>query len=324
MSVLYIEKLFLIFTLSVFSNIYNINCGCCCNSCKGNTTSGNGGGIKKIIIKVTSDSITIDGEILNKLGKPNKPEDVVNSSYSDRTDIYDGNSIDVNNNYKIVIEDNNITNKPYTIAIVELQINKNTTKCYIVSCLNSETPYLFSQCANIKRIVILESKNVKNMNNMFNKCTSLKELNLNNFNTSNVTNMSYMFNGCSSLEKLNINNLNTNNVKNMTSMFNGCSALKELNLSNFKTNNVTDMSFMFYQCSSLANINLSNFITNNVADMSYMFCYCDALKKLDLSNFDTSSVIRNDDMFSGCKNLDKKNIKRDGKGDKNKLEEAIK
>ena len=32
---------------------------------------------------------------------------------------------------------------------------------------------------------------------MFSGCSSLKELNLNNFNTNNVTNMSCMFNGCS-------------------------------------------------------------------------------------------------------------------------------
>ena len=35
---------------------------------------------------------------------------------------------------------------------------------------------------------------------MFDGCISLKELNLDNFNTSNVTNMSHMFCGCLSLE----------------------------------------------------------------------------------------------------------------------------
>ena len=40
------------------------------------------------------------------------------------------------------------------------------------------------------------------MNNMFYWCSSLKELNLNNFNTNNVTNMSGMFNWCSSLKEL--------------------------------------------------------------------------------------------------------------------------
>ena len=32
---------------------------------------------------------------------------------------------------------------------------------------------------------------------MFNGCSSLKELNLSNFNTNNATNMEWMFSGCS-------------------------------------------------------------------------------------------------------------------------------
>ena len=40
--------------------------------------------------------------------------------------------------------------------------------------------------------------------------------------------MSGMFYGCSSLKKLNLNNFNTNNVTNMSNMFNGC--LDELKL----------------------------------------------------------------------------------------------
>ena len=47
---------------------------------------------------------------------------------------------------------------------------------------------------------------------MFFGCLSLKELNLNNFNTNNVIDMSYMFDECKSLEKLYINNFNINEV----------------------------------------------------------------------------------------------------------------
>ena len=47
---------------------------------------------------------------------------------------------------------------------------------------------------------------------MFYGCSSLKELNLNNFNTNNVTNMSYIFNEFSSLIELHINNYNIINV----------------------------------------------------------------------------------------------------------------
>ena len=42
------------------------------------------------------------------------------------------------------------------------------------------------------------------MNLMFSECSSLKELNLSNFNTDNVINMKYMFHRCSDELKLKI------------------------------------------------------------------------------------------------------------------------
>ena len=48
-----------------------------------------------------------------------------------------------------------------------------------------------------------------------------------------------MFNGCSSLKELNLSNFNTNKVIDMSSMFSRCSSLKKLNLNNFNTDNVT-------------------------------------------------------------------------------------
>ena len=67
-----------------------------------------------------------------------------------------------------------------------------------------------------------------------------------------------MFSGCSSLKVLNLNNFNTNNVTDMSSMFNGCSSLKELNLNNFNTNNVTNMSYMFSKCTDELKLKLKS------------------------------------------------------------------
>ena len=58
-----------------------------------------------------------------------------------------------------------------------------------------------------------------------------------------------MFSGCSSLKELNLNNFNTSKVTDMRGMFNNCTLLKGLNINDFNTNNVTDMSYMFYRCS---------------------------------------------------------------------------
>ena len=84
------------------------------------------------------------------------------------------------------------------------------------------------------------------MDGMFSRCSSLKELNISNFNTINVTDMGYMFSGCSSLKELNLSNFNINNVTDMGGMFYRCSSLKELNLPNFNINNLTNMRGMFF------------------------------------------------------------------------------
>ncbi len=58
-----------------------------------------------------------------------------------------------------------------------------------------------------------------------------------------------MFYGCSSLRELNVNNFNTNNVTYMRRMFYECSSLRGLNLNNFDTYKATDISGIFLGCS---------------------------------------------------------------------------
>ena len=70
--------------------------------------------------------------------------------------------------------------------------------------------------------------------------------------------MDGMFSDCSSLKVLNLSNFNTNNVTNMRGMFSDCFSLKELNLSNFNTNNVTNVDFMFSNCSDELKMKIRN------------------------------------------------------------------
>ena len=80
---------------------------------------------------------------------------------------------------------------------------------------------------------------------MFCFCSSLKELNLSNFNTNKVTNTSFMFYKCSSLKELNLSNFNTDNVTNMRWMFSNCSDELKLKIRN-KYNNFHEISFDDY------------------------------------------------------------------------------
>ena len=60
------------------------------------------------------------------------------------------------------------------------------------------------------------------MSGMFSFCSSLKEINFNNFNANSVTNINHMFIGCTSLRKLNLNkNINNKNFDKIYLMFKG-------------------------------------------------------------------------------------------------------
>ena len=68
---------------------------------------------------------------------------------------------------------------------------------------------------------------------------------------------------CSSLEEINFNNFDTSKITSMEGMFYGCSNLKSLDLSNFNTSKVTLSDFMFYNCTSIKYINLYNAYIND-------------------------------------------------------------
>ena len=75
-------------------------------------------------------------------------------------------------------------------------------------------------------VIACDTKNVTNMYSIFSDCSSLKNLNLNNFNTTKVTGMVYMFLGCSSLEKLEIGEkFNMLKVTNKEDIFDNCDKL---------------------------------------------------------------------------------------------------
>ena len=61
--------------------------------------------------------------------------------------------------------------------------------------------------------------------------------------TSNVEDMRWMFEGCSSLRELNIYNFNTSKVTDMRWMFEGCSSLTNLDVSSPLINGEIDMEF---------------------------------------------------------------------------------
>ena len=199
----------------------------------------------------------------------------------------------------------------YFPAWYDTEYVKSITKVVFDSSIVNYRPtclsYLFYGCSllnEIDGILLLNTRNVTKMSEMFCKCSSLTNLDLSNFNTSNVTDMSGMFCGCSRLESLDLSGFDTSNVTKMEWMFGGCSSLTSLDLSSFNTSNVTYTDGMFSGCSSLTSLDLSNFNTSNVTGMLRMFEGCSSLTSLDLSNFNTSNVTNMKNMFYGCSRLE--------------------
>lgn len=164
----------------------------------------------------------------------------------------------------------------------------------------------FLDCENLTTINHMENlytNTTDDMTSMFENCTSLKEIDLSNFETKNVYHMNDMFMNCSSLKTIDTSKFNTAKVKDMQFMFYNCSSLQTLDVSNFNTSNVTDMTNMFYNCKLLKNIDLANFDTSKVTDFSRMFSGCNNLTTLNLSSFDTSKVWDMAWMFRDCTKL---------------------
>ena len=118
---------------------------------------------------------------------------------------------------------------------------------------NGDVQYSLSNVETISGLNNLNTKNVTTMQSMFNRCLSLKSVDLSAFKTENVENTRYMFIFCKALETLDFATFNFANDTTTEEMFLGCSELKtiycEANLSN---NSKLKHSYnMFKGCTSL-------------------------------------------------------------------------
>ena len=160
-----------------------------------------------------------------------------------------------------------------------------------------------SHLSDVSGLQNLNTSQVTNMENMFNGCEILNDLDLSNFNTANVTDMSGMFSSCERFSSLDVSHFNTAKVTDMSGMFGYCTGLTALDVSHFNTAKVTDMAGMFSNCTGLTSLDLGSFNTSLVTNMASMFQSCTGLTSLNLSNFNTSNVTDMNSMFRGCTGL---------------------
>ena len=206
------------------------------------------------------------------------------------------------------IYNNNITlsvysdsdDKEISFFSTDFNVNESFIKNENITMLIDGSKYNFSKSMKLKKgehkIIISFDNIVESCSNMFKNCTDITEINFNMMDDCNNT--YYMFSGCSSLKNLNFLNINTSKAKNMERMFNGCKNLNSLDLHNLDTTYVTNMEEMFNECNSIKEIKFNEktnykleygkfipFDTYNVINMYHIFYGCNSLKSIDVSNF---------------------------------------
>ena len=170
---------------------------------------------------------------------------------------------------------------------------------------NQNSSYLFYYLSNVKEIALdnFDTSQVTNMSSMFWNCRSLTSLDVSKFDTSKVTGMSLMFTSCRSLTSLDVSKFDTSQVTNMAQMFWECRSLTSLDVSKFDTSKVINMQGMFAWCENVISLDVSKFDISRVTNISSMFIYCRSLTSLDVSEFDTSKVTDMETMFYSCRSL---------------------
>lgn len=119
---------------------------------------------------------------------------------------------------------------------------------------------MFASCSGLEELDLcnFNTAQVKSMITMFEGCTNLKKLFIDNdkFDVTNVSEMNYMFKDCSSLTELDLNNFAPSALIGVKGMFENCSSLINLHLSNIDMSKIVDNNYddAFKGCSALCNI----------------------------------------------------------------------
>lgn len=124
---------------------------------------------------------------------------------------------------------------------------------------------VYKDKSKIKKVTFSGAVKPTSCKEWFLDCENLTTINhMENLYTNTTDDMTSMFENCSSLKEIDLSNFETKNVYYMNDMFMNCSSLKTIDTSKFNTAKVKDMQFMFYNCSSLQTLDVSNFNTSKI------------------------------------------------------------
>lgn len=119
--------------------------------------------------------------------------------------------------------------------------------------LNKSCAFLFSGDEKLKTVNLtgFSFQSVEDASFMFNRCCELTDIiGIEDLDTRSLKDAEEMFVDCDSLEKLDFSNWNTDSLENMKYMFNWCSSIKSITFGG-NLNNVTNIYASFMYCPNL-------------------------------------------------------------------------
>lgn len=150
-------------------------------------------------------------------------------------------------------------------------------------------------------------KGISSLENLFNNCQILTEINADNWDLSNVSNANFMFGYCEELTSIKKNGATlaslTINPSSAWGMFGGCSKLTLIPSVNIEY--LKDARYMFYDCQTVENITLDGQF-NFIETTECMFKQCYSLKNIDVSPYNVGANLdwtNAQEMFNGCHSL---------------------
>ena len=165
---------------------------------------------------------------------------------------------------------------------------------------------LFEGCTNLTYVNMNNwtDAGVTHTGGMFRNCTSLKTIDMEDWDKTNLINITSMFNGCSSLTTIKgVENLIGPKVQIGDYIFYDCSSLTEIDVSGWD-NRIYDMRGMFYGCSNLTKITgIEKLVTKYNGYIMDIFSRCSSLTEIDVSGWDVSNVTHGYQIFEGCNSL---------------------
>lgn len=211
------------------------------------------------------------------------------------------------------------TGKPKTLTIGlegrELNRNYLIVKKITKIIMNVDTynmsnmQYMFFRLSSLREIEFkrIDTHAVKDMGGMFWGCEQLERLDLSKFDTTSLQDMSHMFCECISLKELNLSSFNTPQLRYLTSTFKDCREILSLDLSSFNAGKcLLSMKSTFFNCRELRQVNLGSFDLNNVESFVDCFYNCYSISKIEMppsKNMELNNATTLEGMFKNCLHL---------------------